>query len=285
MNIHRGSAPPRLCPVSPAPAFSPAGGGHCLRQPPPFPGLCPDRRPGAGRQRDPSLSLFGDHAHPILSFTVRHLGLSGGIVITASHNPAPTTAIRSTAPTAADHPGGRRDIKEQIDEVDLLRGVRRVSLSRGRPADASPFWAGRSPTPIWTRSYPSPCCRPSGKGGAHCLQPLHGAGFSWVTQPWAGPADQVTVVPSPGGPRRELSHLSQTQSGEAQAMEEGIRWSQEAGGGSGHRHRSRLRPGGRRCPAGGGFPPAQRQSGGALLLDLLCRRRQRWAPCQSVRWP
>jgi phosphoglucomutase len=69
---------------------------------------------------------------PLLSFTVRHLGLDGGIVITASHNPKEYNGYK-----VYGEDGGQvvwpedEQIVEHVKRVDIIRGVKRIPYEDG----------------------------------------------------------------------------------------------------------------------------------------------------------
>ena len=214
---------------------------------------------------------------PILSFTVRRLGLSGGIVITASHNPAPYNGYKIYGPDGGQiTQEAARDIKAQIDEVDLLRGIRRVSLEQGK-ADGRIAFLGREVTDAYLDAVLSQSLLPPqrGRGVPIVYSPLHGAGFSWVTQALGRAGfDQVTVVPSQAGPDGNFPTCPKPNPEEAQAMEEGIRWARKLGADLVIATDPDCDRVGAAVRQGADFLLLSGNQVGALLLDFLCRRRQ-----------
>ncbi|MGQ9616216.1 MAG: phospho-sugar mutase [Spirochaetota bacterium] len=69
---------------------------------------------------------------PLLSFTVRYLGLDGGIVITASHNPKEYNGYK-----VYGNDGGQvvwpedEQIVDYVKRVDIIRGVKRIPYEDG----------------------------------------------------------------------------------------------------------------------------------------------------------
>jgi len=70
---------------------------------------------------------------PSLSFAVRSLGCSGGIVITASHNPAKYNGYKVYGPDGCQiTTEAAAEIQRRIDAVDPFAGVKRMAFDAGR---------------------------------------------------------------------------------------------------------------------------------------------------------
>lgn len=70
---------------------------------------------------------------PLLSFTVRHLGNRGGIVITASHNPKEYNGYKVYSPDGAQvTPPADGRIVEYVNKVDIIRDIRRMKYKEGK---------------------------------------------------------------------------------------------------------------------------------------------------------
>lgn len=66
---------------------------------------------------------------PALSFAVRHLGCSGGIVVTASHNPAKYNGYKVYGPDGCQiTTEGAAQVGKAIAEVDTFNGVKKLSF-------------------------------------------------------------------------------------------------------------------------------------------------------------
>lgn len=69
---------------------------------------------------------------PFLSFSIRNLGCSGGVAITASHNPAQYNGYKVYGPDGCQITmQAAKDILEEINVVDIFDGVRRLPFERG----------------------------------------------------------------------------------------------------------------------------------------------------------
>ena len=121
---------------------------------------------------------------PVLAFAVRQLGAVAGVQITASHNPPPTTATRSTCATARRQlapPVGRRDrggdrgARPAACRVPIAATARRSSTSREAYLDR----VGRLPRGT-ARALRVALTPLHGVGGETAVHALHRAGFTDV---------------------------------------------------------------------------------------------------------
>lgn len=69
---------------------------------------------------------------PALSFAIRHLYCSGGIVITASHNPGKYNGYKVYGPDGCQiTTEAAKSILTKIEDVDIFQGVKKISFSQG----------------------------------------------------------------------------------------------------------------------------------------------------------
>ncbi len=133
---------------------------------------------GAGLR---TLCLSPQSPTPLLAFAVRHLGCAAGVMVTASHNPAPDNGYKVYLGDGAQiSPPADRQIAAAIDAVGALADV--PTGGGGEPladevAEAYleavlaelPAVAARELRIVYTPLH--------GVGGALCLEALDGAGF------------------------------------------------------------------------------------------------------------
>lgn len=69
---------------------------------------------------------------PVLSFAVRHFHCQGGIMVTASHNPAKYNGYKAYGPDGSQlNLEMSEKVIECVDKVDIFEGVRSISLEEG----------------------------------------------------------------------------------------------------------------------------------------------------------
>ena len=69
---------------------------------------------------------------PVLSFTVRHLGCSGGVVITASHNPAKYNGYKAYGDDGCQmNLENSEKVIEYVEKVDMFNGPKSINFEDG----------------------------------------------------------------------------------------------------------------------------------------------------------
>lgn len=122
---------------------------------------------------------------PALSFAVRHLGCSGGIVITASHNPAKYNGYKvygvdgcQITTQAAD------EIQGQIEAVDIFESVQKVPFQQAR-ADGTISYITEDTVTAYIQAVSAQALcgeETMDRGMSIVYTPLNGAGLGCVTR-------------------------------------------------------------------------------------------------------
>lgn len=69
---------------------------------------------------------------PVLSFTVRHLGCCGGVVVTASHNPAKYNGYKAYGDDGCQmNLENSEKVIEYVEKVDMFEGPRNIDFDDG----------------------------------------------------------------------------------------------------------------------------------------------------------
>ncbi|WP_204830150.1 hypothetical protein [Olsenella sp. CU969] len=136
---------------------------------------------------------------PVLSFTTRHLGCDAGIVITASHNPAPYNGYKVYGPDGCQIANEAADeIQASIDGTDIFAGVRSMDFGEAQEKGLVE-WVGDDVIDayldaIQTVSVPG-CVAEDGSFNV-VYTPLNGSGLECVTKFLSRVGiDNVVVVP------------------------------------------------------------------------------------------
>ncbi|WP_199616805.1 phospho-sugar mutase [Paenibacillus alkalitolerans] len=167
---------------------------------------------------------------PELSFAVRHLGASAGIVITASHNPPEYNGYKVYGPDGGQIvPDAAEKVMAQIAAVDSFRDVKRIERSNAE-AEGKLVWIGKDIDEKYIQAVveasPNPgVVRAAEQAGVSLrivYTPLHGSGNLPVRQALAAagfrdvrvvaeqelPDPQFSTVKSPNPEERDAFELA-----------------------------------------------------------------------------
>ena len=121
---------------------------------------------------------------PALSFAVRHLGCSGGIVVTASHNPAKYNGYKVYGPDGCQITTKAAEaIQKAIDSVDIFTGIKRIGFKDGL-ADGRIEWIGEETVNAFIGAVSNESLLKDNDGDKDLsivYTPLNGAGLRCVT--------------------------------------------------------------------------------------------------------
>ncbi len=121
---------------------------------------------------------------PALSFAVRHLGCSGGIVVTASHNPAKYNGYKVYGPDGCQITTKAAEaIQKAIDSVDIFTGIKRIGFKDGL-ADGRIEWIGEETVNAFIDAVSNESLLKDNDGDKDLsivYTPLNGAGLRCVT--------------------------------------------------------------------------------------------------------
>ena len=121
---------------------------------------------------------------PALSFAVRHLGCSGGIVVTASHNPAKYNGYKVYGPDGCQITTKAAEaIQKAIDNVDIFTGIKRIGFKDGL-ADGRIEWIGEETVNAFIGAVSNESLLKDNDGDKDLsivYTPLNGAGLRCVT--------------------------------------------------------------------------------------------------------
>ena len=122
---------------------------------------------------------------PALSFAVRHLGCSGGIVVTASHNPAKYNGYKVYGPDGCQITTKAAEaIQKAINSIDIFSGIRRISFADGIKA-GSIEWIGDETAAAFIDAVSAQSLLKDNDGDKNLsivYTPLNGAGLRCVTE-------------------------------------------------------------------------------------------------------
>ena len=121
---------------------------------------------------------------PSLSFAVRHLGCSGGIVVTASHNPAKYNGYKVYGPDGCQITTRAAEaIQEAINRIDIFSGIKRISFDEGIK-NGSIEWIGDDTVNAFIDAVSDESLLKDNDGDKNLsivYTPLNGAGLKCVT--------------------------------------------------------------------------------------------------------
>lgn len=145
---------------------------------------------------------------PVLSFTTRHLGCDAGIVITASHNPAPYNGYKVYGPDGCQIANEAADeIQASIDGTDIFAGVRSMDFGEAQEKGLVE-WVGDDVIDAYLDAIQTvsvPGCVAEDGSFKVVYTPLNGSGLECVTKILSRVGiDNVVVVPEQKEPNGDF---------------------------------------------------------------------------------
>ena len=121
---------------------------------------------------------------PSLSFAVRHLGCSGGVVVTASHNPAKYNGYKVYGPDGCQITTKAAEaIQKAINGIDIFSGIKRIDFNEGIKSGRIE-WIGEETVNAFIDAVSNESLLKDNDGDKNLsivYTPLNGAGLRCVT--------------------------------------------------------------------------------------------------------
>lgn len=169
---------------------------------------------------------------PALSFAIRDLGCSGGIVITASHNPAKYNGYKVYGPDGCQiTTQAAKDIQGQINGVDVFEQVKTVPFEAQLEAGTI-RWIGRDTVERYLAAIGSASVlkEPVNRDIAIVYTPLNGAGISCVPACLqAHGFTNITIPEEQKNPDGNFPTCPYPNPEEKEALEVGLAWAEKTG--------------------------------------------------------
>ena len=213
---------------------------------------------------------------PSLSFAVRDLACSGGVVITASHNPAKYNGYKVYGPDGCQiTTAAAKAIQAAIDGVDPFRDVKRLDFEKGLESGFISY-IGEDTVDRYLAAVGTASVLPAGvpKDVAIVYTPLNGAGISCVPRCLTEHGfTSITIPTEQGTPDGNFPTCPYPNPEIREALEVGLSWAEKTGS-------DMLLATDPDCDRVGaavktekGYTLITGNEMGALLLDFICKMR------------
>ncbi len=213
---------------------------------------------------------------PSLSFAVRDLHCSGGIVITASHNPAQYNGYKVYGDDGCQITvQAARDIQAEIDQVDPFQDVKREDFDTARGMIS---WIGEDTVQRYLAAVGTASVLPQeiARDVSIVYTPLNGAGISCVPRCLKEHGfSNITIPTEQECPDGNFPTCPYPNPEVREALEVGLRWAEKTGSELLLATDPDCDRVGAAVRAGAGYSLISGNEMGVLLLDFLCKMRRK----------
>lgn len=213
---------------------------------------------------------------PSLSFAVRDLRCSGGVVITASHNPAQYNGYKVYGADGCQITvQAARDIQAEIDQVDPFQDVKREDFDTARGMIS---WVGEDTVQRYLTAVGTASVLPQeiARDVSIVYTPLNGAGISCVPRCLKEHGfSNITIPTEQECPDGNFPTCPYPNPEVREALEVGLRWAEKTGSELLLATDPDCDRVGAAVRAGAGYSLISGNEMGVLLLDFLCKMRRK----------
>lgn len=213
---------------------------------------------------------------PALSFAVRDLHCGGGVVVTASHNPAKYNGYKVYGPDGCQiTTEAARQIQTEIDRVDPFQDVKRIGFEEGL-SQGKIRLIGDDVVDRYLAAISSASVLPEeiDKNVSIVYTPLNGAGISCVPRCLAEHGFGNIVIPEEQRePDGHFPTCPYPNPEVREALEVGLRWAEKTGSDFLLATDPDCDRVGAAVRNGSGYTLISGNEMGVLLLDFICQRR------------
>lgn len=215
---------------------------------------------------------------PSLSFAVRDLNCSGGVVITASHNPAQYNGYKVYGADGCQITvRAARDIQTEIDQVDPFQNVKRVDFDAAL-AQGMISWIGEDTVQRYLAAVGTASVLPENilRDASIVYTPLNGAGISCVPRCLEEHGfSNITIPTEQECPDGNFPTCPYPNPEVREALEVGLRWAEKTGSELLLATDPDCDRVGAAVRDGAGYTLISGNEMGVLLLDFLCKMRRK----------
>ena len=215
---------------------------------------------------------------PSLSFAVRDLGCSGGIVLTASHNPAKYNGYKVYGPDGCQiTTEAAAEIQQRIDEVDPFSDVLRVDFDEGMQQGRI-HWIGEETVRRYLDAVATASVLPRevDRSVSIVYTPLNGAGISCVPRCLKEHGFTNIVIPTEQrDPDGNFPTCPYPNPEVREALAVGLRWAEQTGSDLLLATDPDCDRVGAAVKSRDGYTLISGNEMGVLLLDFLCKMKQK----------